>query len=390
MRARSLFVGLVFVVGVAICSLPSKKHAPQANPLAVMPFISGWNPFDVQVNEDEPEPTGSIIQRVCGTEIWVWDRPMSVYPETINTPDGVRICMSFPTPQSKGVRREWWSDDPRLKSREKHLTAKKFEGFPPDVVWHEITEIYNGQFSFIYCPKAPGPQVLRVVGMIDEAKESTSHPLPFWKMGNYAALLRGAQVRWNARSPFIPGTNLFEPCLLGIDGRPNTKRFCQTLFNEGAGGRPLMLNWRNEPGPNPNAVPVDRLPIDRPERRERERSEPENRESPQPTGDGLRWAVPVSHGRTMKVCLRWPDGSTSEPVEADGKQTVAIPEGMTSFQALVWDGKRWVVNYPLHNGRLQYDAQGRPVTSYPVPEKAGGRITFDVAELSREQTARGN
>lgn len=370
MRRRML---LALVLGGSFGTLAPQAQRPvQAQTL--VPFVTEWRPFDAKIEVDEPAPKGTITQKGCGVDVWAWDRPMPSYPCVARFKDGIRISVRFTTPQLKATTVAWWSDDPRLKTREKDLRrAKSFDDLPKDIVWHPITDIVGGQWSFDYFPPATGQNTVRVMGFIAEATEVTRRPLPIGKFGEYKGILRGAEVVFIAKDPFVPNTKEFERCFLGRDGKLNPKRICRAFYEEGFGGTALLFDYRNEPGPDDPLV--GQATPDVPAMN-----------GATPSGDGAsnRWAIPVTKGETpVWVVLKWPDGNNSQPCVADGNHRVAIPPGVTKFKVYVGipraDGEYdWVENVP-------FDEKGARLPYYPTPdEQKGGEIKFDVQKIARK------
>lgn len=374
--AVRLLVGIAIVASAHVAT-PAAQRPASANPL--MPFVSGWNIFDGDVQTDESEPTGSLHQVIAGENIFAWDRPMSVYPQMLKfdeVTNGVKVGVSLPTPQGKAVGALWWCDDPRLNSRREHLDRKKpFDGPLKDLKWNQADpkDIEGCEWRFIHMPRSTGVNKVRVIGLIVDAKEVTRYLFGKWfpwevKIGSYRDQLRGAEVRYIARSPYVPGTKNYETCILGRDGKLNAKRVCQTLMKVGSGGTPIPLNWENEPGPESGLFAYGRP----------SNSTVPPREGPLGVEGQDRFAAfRVTTNDRAWVKILWPDGTYTEdtPVDNNGIK-VAVPNEFRTFQVYVSaHGKPWVLVRPTWNDGFKRDY-------YPAPEP-GRNLEIDLTPPSK-------
>lgn len=376
----ALLLVALFVPVVVDCAAPKPAQAS-----SFVPFIS-WNPFDADVEVDEPTPVATLTQMVGNRPFFVWGQEMQVAPQVlVGHPDvsSVEIGVSFPTPKGKGVSNLWWTDDPRLDPREENL--KRWNRVSPDM-------IRNGEWKFPYKPNA-GLNTVRIVAEIFKAKETTRRPFFIGKSGSYKSQLRGAMVRFTGIS--IAGGSGVNPRYYD-GGDWNLRNLALLLHERNGGGTSLIADLNKEE--EPDELPVDDVPRGNGRgngngQREDRRLEtqPDATESNDASNGACgsqsshsevdernaRWVLAKSNGfsKPPTVKLRWSDGSESEPFTANGIDKVIIPDEVNGFQAyLLVDGK-WHRNYLL-------DGQGKPTNKlYPVPTKPGGRITIEIALL---------
>lgn len=365
MRGISLVVALMIALVVCVAEVTPTHQGEvksQAQAIDIIPFVSGWAPFDREVEVDEPTPVGALEPTLRGERYRTWGEETKVAPFVpIGHPDlgEVWLSGSFRTPKSRAIRQVWWTTDPTISPHDKKR-------------WNRLdreTSVERGLWWF-RCKPELGLNEVRVLAEIAEAKESSSRPFPGVKMGSYKAQERGMTIRFTGVS-ILDERKQIMPRLLesGIISRRQLNRLLEDM---GAGGRSTNANDLHGDEPLENGhrdlrnVPDSEVP---------DASE----EEPEQSGNGCgapRWVAvePIGFATSPTMKLRWSDGTESEAFVA-GKDRVRIPSEVTGFQAYLLVNKEWKRNWLIKDGR-------RSDALYPVPNP-GGTITIRVRELAR-------